>query len=145
VGSPWSIFDFDCNKEVFGYDDGNSSFSEQALSFPYEDRIFLVERLLKSQNVLRREKIARAWAEKAERRINELDSGEVSPIPIVVFAPSGKILEGNGNLPDFPVVFTVSDYFYRRDHIFDKALNMTTVLHVATPGSSGPCTDFPRP
>ena len=43
--------------------------------------IFLVDRLLESLNAPSREEIDRAWAEEAERRLDELDSGKVQAIP----------------------------------------------------------------
>lgn len=55
--------------------------AEQALSLPCEERIYLVDRLLQSLNAPTQEEIGRLWAEEAERRIDELDSGEVTPIP----------------------------------------------------------------
>ena len=53
----------------------------QILSLPCEDRIYLVDRLLKSLNSTTREEVDRAWAEEAERRIDELDSGLAQTIP----------------------------------------------------------------
>lgn len=54
---------------------------EQVLSLPCEDRIYLVDKLLESLNAPSQEEINRVWAEEAERRIDELDSGNVNPIP----------------------------------------------------------------
>jgi putative addiction module component (TIGR02574 family) len=54
---------------------------EQALSLPCEDRILLVDRLLQSLHAPSREEIERLWAEEAERRIDELDSGKAQVIP----------------------------------------------------------------
>ncbi|MBF0410903.1 MAG: addiction module protein [Candidatus Riflebacteria bacterium] len=54
---------------------------EQILSLTCEDRIYLVDRLLKSLNSPTKDEIDRAWAEEAERRIDELDSGLVKAIP----------------------------------------------------------------
>ena len=55
--------------------------ADQILSLPCEDRIYLVDRLLESLNAPSREEIDRIWAEEAERRIDELDSGKVQAIP----------------------------------------------------------------
>jgi len=55
--------------------------ADQVLSLPCEDRIYLVDKLLRSLNSPSREEIDRAWAEEAERRIKELDSGKVKAIP----------------------------------------------------------------
>ena len=55
--------------------------ADQILSLPCEDRIYLVDRLLESLNAPSREEIDRIWAEEAEGRIDELDSGKVQAIP----------------------------------------------------------------
>jgi putative addiction module component (TIGR02574 family) len=55
--------------------------ADQVLSLPCEDRIYLADRLLESLNAPSREDIDRLWAEEAERRIDELDSGKVEAIP----------------------------------------------------------------
>jgi putative addiction module component (TIGR02574 family) len=55
--------------------------ADQVLSLPCEDRIYLVDKLLESLNAPSREEIERLWAEEAERRIEELDSGKVEAIP----------------------------------------------------------------
>ena len=55
--------------------------ADQVLSLPCEDRIYLVDGLLESLNAPSREEIDRLWAEEAERRIEELDSGKVEAIP----------------------------------------------------------------
>ena len=55
--------------------------AEQVLSLPCEDRIYVVDRLLESLNAPSREEINRLWAEESERRIDELDSGKVAPVP----------------------------------------------------------------
>ena len=54
---------------------------DQLLSLPCEDRIYLLDRLIESLNAPSGEEIDRAWAEEAERRIDELDSGKVQAIP----------------------------------------------------------------
>lgn len=55
--------------------------ADQVLSLPCEDRIYLVDRLLESLNAPSREAVDRLWAEEAERRIDELDSGKAETIP----------------------------------------------------------------
>jgi putative addiction module component (TIGR02574 family) len=55
--------------------------ADQVLSLPCEDRIYLVDKLIESLNAPSREEIERLWAEEAERRIEELDSGKVEAIP----------------------------------------------------------------
>jgi putative addiction module component (TIGR02574 family) len=55
--------------------------ADQLLSLPCEDRIYLVDRLLESLNAPSREEIDRVWAEEAERRIDELESGKVQAVP----------------------------------------------------------------
>lgn len=54
---------------------------EKLLSLPFEERIYLIEKLLKSLNSPSREEIDKAWAEEAERRLDELESGKVQGIP----------------------------------------------------------------
>jgi len=58
-----------------------AKFADQALSLSCEDRIYLVDRLLQSLNAPSQSEINRLWAEEAERRIDELDSGTVQAIP----------------------------------------------------------------
>jgi len=55
--------------------------ADQVLSLPCEDRIYLVDRLLKSLNSPSSEEIDRAWAEEAERRLDEIESGTIKAIP----------------------------------------------------------------
>ena len=65
----------------------------EVLSLPCEERIYLVDRLLESLNAPTREEIDRLWAEEAERRIDELESGKVKAIPgEQVFADTRKRL-----------------------------------------------------
>lgn len=53
----------------------------EALFLPADARIGLVERLLISLNLPTRADIDRLWAEEAERRITEIDRGDVKLIP----------------------------------------------------------------
>lgn len=55
--------------------------ADEVLSLPCEERIYLVDRLLQSLNAPSRGEIDRLWAEEAEQRIDELDSGKVEALP----------------------------------------------------------------
>jgi putative addiction module component (TIGR02574 family) len=60
---------------------------DDALSLPSDARLILVERLLKSLNLPTQAEIDSLWAEEAERRISQIDRGDVDLIPgDVVFA-----------------------------------------------------------
>jgi len=60
---------------------------DDALSLPSDVRVVLVERLLESLNLPTQAEIDRLWAEEAERRISQIDQGDVDLIPgDVVFA-----------------------------------------------------------
>ena len=54
---------------------------DEALSLPAEARVSLVEKLLTSLNLPTQPEIDRLWAEEAERRIAQIDKGEVKLIP----------------------------------------------------------------
>jgi putative addiction module component (TIGR02574 family) len=54
---------------------------DEALELPAEARIGLVERILASLNLPTRPEIDRLWAEEAERRVGEIDRGEVELVP----------------------------------------------------------------
>lgn len=54
---------------------------EEALELPAEARIDLVDRILASLNLPTRPEIDRLWAEEAERRVAEIDRGDVKLIP----------------------------------------------------------------
>ena len=55
--------------------------ADRVLSLPSEDRVYLVDKLLESLNTPSTEEIDRLWAEEAEQRIDDLDSGRVKAIP----------------------------------------------------------------
>ncbi len=55
--------------------------AEDALSLPCEDRLHLVDLLLESLNAPRREDIDRRWAEEAEQRVNQIESGAADLLP----------------------------------------------------------------
>lgn len=54
---------------------------DEALSLPADARLGLVEKLLSSLNLPAQHEIERLWAEEAERRVAEIDRGEVELIP----------------------------------------------------------------
>ncbi len=54
---------------------------EDALSLPSEERVTLVEKLLTSLNLPTRADIDRLWADEAERRIAQIERGDVELIP----------------------------------------------------------------
>jgi len=53
---------------------------DEALELPADARIGLVDRILASLNLPTRPDIDRMWAEEAERRLVEIDRGEVDLI-----------------------------------------------------------------
>lgn len=54
---------------------------DEVLSLPADLRIILIEKLLASLNLPTQSEIDRAWAEEAERRVDQIDQGEVELIP----------------------------------------------------------------
>ena len=54
---------------------------DEALSLPADARLNLVEKLLTSLNLPTQAEIARLWSEEAERRVAEIERGEVNLIP----------------------------------------------------------------
>jgi len=54
---------------------------DEALSLPAEARVSLVEKLLTSLNLPTQLEIDRLWAEEAERRISQIDKGEIKLVP----------------------------------------------------------------
>lgn len=53
----------------------------EALSLPTEERVSLVEKLLTSLNLPTQKEIDRLWAQEAERRVSQIESGQVKLIP----------------------------------------------------------------
>lgn len=53
----------------------------EALDLPADVRIGLVDRILVSLNLPTRPDIDRLWVEEAERRVAEIDQGEVELVP----------------------------------------------------------------
>lgn len=54
---------------------------DEALSLPADERVDLVEKLLVSLNLPIQPEIDRLWADEAERRLAQIDRGEVELIP----------------------------------------------------------------
>jgi len=54
---------------------------DDVLSLPVDMRLALIDRLLHSVQALPPPEIDRLWAEEAERRIDQMASGEVQAIP----------------------------------------------------------------
>jgi len=54
---------------------------EEALSLPADVRLSLVEKLLTSLNLPIDAEIDRLWAEEAERRVSQIEVGEVKMVP----------------------------------------------------------------
>jgi putative addiction module component (TIGR02574 family) len=54
---------------------------EEALSLPSDERIGLIQKLLMSLNLPIQAEIDRLWAEEAERRVSQIEQGEVELIP----------------------------------------------------------------
>jgi len=54
---------------------------DEALSLPVEARVALVESLLLSLNVPTQREIDELWAKEAERRVSQIDRGEVELVP----------------------------------------------------------------
>ena len=53
---------------------------EEALSLPSDERVSLVEKLLTSLNLPIQPEIDRLWAEEAERRVSQIERGDVELI-----------------------------------------------------------------
>jgi putative addiction module component (TIGR02574 family) len=53
----------------------------EVLALPPDQRAILADRLLESLDSPQREEIDRLWAEEAERRVQEIKTGKVKPIP----------------------------------------------------------------
>jgi putative addiction module component (TIGR02574 family) len=54
---------------------------DEALSLPADVRLGLVEKLLSSLNLPTQPEMDRLWANEAERRVAQIDRGEVKLIP----------------------------------------------------------------
>jgi putative addiction module component (TIGR02574 family) len=53
---------------------------DEALSLPSDERVSLVEKLLTSLNLPIQAEIDRLWAEEAERRVSQIERGDVELI-----------------------------------------------------------------
>jgi putative addiction module component (TIGR02574 family) len=54
---------------------------EEALSLPSDERASLVEKLISSLNLPIQEEIDQLWADEVERRVSQIEKGEVELIP----------------------------------------------------------------
>jgi putative addiction module component (TIGR02574 family) len=54
---------------------------EEALSLPSDERVSLIEKLLTSLNLPIPGEINQLWAEEAERRVSQIEQGDVELIP----------------------------------------------------------------
>jgi putative addiction module component (TIGR02574 family) len=54
---------------------------DEAIALPADARIGLVNRILASLNLPAQPEVDRMWAEEAERRVSEIDNGEVKLVP----------------------------------------------------------------
>jgi len=54
---------------------------DETLALPVEQRLWLIETLLTSLNSPVEEDLERLWAEEAERRVKQIESGEARLIP----------------------------------------------------------------
>lgn len=54
---------------------------EEALSLPSDERIGLIQKLLMRLNLPIRAEIDLLWAEEAERRVSQIEQGDVELIP----------------------------------------------------------------
>ncbi len=54
---------------------------DEVLSLPCDMRIELADKILASLSPSAEPEIERLWAEEAERRVSEMEKGEIAPIP----------------------------------------------------------------
>ncbi len=54
---------------------------EEALLLPADERASLVEKLLQSLNLPTEAEVNRLWVEEAERRVSQIEAGQVELIP----------------------------------------------------------------
>lgn len=54
---------------------------EEALSLPVDARLSLIEKLLTSLNLPIDEEIDRMWTEEAERRVSQIEGGQIKLVP----------------------------------------------------------------
>jgi len=68
-------------RKVFTMSTITNKVFEEALSLPSDERVSLVEKLLMSLNLPIQAEIDRLWVEEAERRVSQIETGEVELIP----------------------------------------------------------------
>lgn len=56
-------------------------FIDEVLLLPADARVGLVEKIIESLNLPTQPEIERMWSEEAERRISQIDKGEIDLIP----------------------------------------------------------------
>ena len=78
--SPY-LFRTRCRKKEYKMPTVTDKVVDDSLSLPANERLGLVEKLLYSLNLPTQGEIDTLWAEEAERRVAEIDSGEVELIP----------------------------------------------------------------
>jgi putative addiction module component (TIGR02574 family) len=54
---------------------------EQAINLPIDDRLILIDKLMRSTNLPFQEDIDQVWAKEVERRYKEIDEGRAKLIP----------------------------------------------------------------
>jgi putative addiction module component (TIGR02574 family) len=59
----------------------NNRIVEDVLSLPTDQRLALVNRILESLNVPTQPEIEELWAQEAEKRVAQVESGQVKPVP----------------------------------------------------------------
>lgn len=71
--------------------------ADRAMHLSPEDRLALAERLWASVDAPEQSAIGRVWADEIERRIDDLESGKVKPVPAEeVFARIERKLRSRG-------------------------------------------------
>ncbi len=76
-----AIFRLGWFDEEFFMTTANEEILERALSLPVDARVELVEKLLGSLNVPTQKDIDYLWKQEAERRVSQIESGEVELVP----------------------------------------------------------------
>ena len=59
----------------------NEKLIQEVLSLPSDLRTKLIDKLIESLNIPIQKEIDKLWAEEAEKRISDINSGEVKSIP----------------------------------------------------------------
>ncbi len=58
----------------------NEKLLDEIFSLPSDLRVKLIDKIIKSLNLPIQKEIDQVWAEEAEKRVSEIDSGKVKPI-----------------------------------------------------------------